>query len=140
MKKNILTIVMLTSSLFASDVTISNSSEKPAEELKFDFLIETDNSDKFAPRVQSNLYSGISKNWDKISDVFGSIFFSNILPLGIQLKQLTDLLKTDEKFQALVKQNVGKVIQFAAPLLKEITDEAATVAGFKKEADVIKAE
>jgi hypothetical protein len=141
-KKNILTIVMLTSSLFASDVTVSDALETPAkDELKFDFSFGINQPNNFVPRAESNkLYSDINENWDQISNTFGSILFSNLIPLGIQLKQLTNLLKTDEKFQTLVKNNVEKVIQFAAPLFKEITDEAAKVAGFKEKTDVAKAE
>ena len=133
---------MLTSSLFASDLTVSDASAAPTnQDLKFGFSFGINQPNSFAPRAESNtLYSEINANWDQISSTFGSILFSNLLPLGIQLKQLTDLLKTDEKFQTLVKNNVEKVIQFAAPLFKEITDEAAKVAGFREKTDVAKAE
>lgn len=135
-KKNIMGLILLSSSLFAAE---NNNLEKLEPEtteeitLDFSFGLNEPNKAAFVPRASSNnLYNEISKNLKELTKTFGSTFYTNLLPLGFQLSYLSNLLKTDEKFVTLVKTNTEKLINLAIPLIADVINEAAKVAGYQE--------
>jgi hypothetical protein len=137
-KKNIFALMLISSLLFAQkDSNLvplkTETSEEEDITLDFSFGLNEPNKAAFVPRASSNnLYNEINKNWQEITKVLKPILMTNILPLGLQMSHLSNLLKTDEKFQTLVKTNAEKIVKFAIPLIGEVVDEAAKVAGYQK--------
>jgi hypothetical protein len=137
-KKNIFALMFISSSLFAQkDSSLvplkTETSEEEDITLDFSFGLNEPNKVAYVPRASSNnLYNDIIKNWQEISKALKPIFMTNILPLGLQISYLSNLLKTDEKFQTLVKTNAEKIVKFAIPLIGEVANEVAKVAGYKE--------
>jgi hypothetical protein len=140
--KLILTLALLASTAYAEnntdDITIEYKNDidtddfsKPTDNI-IDLKNDLNNNnilEIFIGSNSSNLYEGLKHNWNNISQAFGNIFFSDILPFALQMRELQSLLKQNEDFQKLVQKNVNKFIKLALPLFKELTDEAARIAG-----------
>lgn len=147
--KLIFTLALLASTAYAENNTDDISIEYKNDIDTDDFSKPTNNIIDFKNNLKgndiialfigsndSNLYEGLKHNWNNISQAFGNIFFSDILPFALQMRELHSLLKQDEDFQKLVQKNVNKFIKLATPLFKELTDEAARIAGAEEVKEV----
>jgi hypothetical protein len=129
-KKNILSIVLLSSSILASDDLASIKTER-SDKIDFNFSFGLNKPDQENTDIRitipedSNLYEGLAHNWKNISNTFGQIFFSDILPFAVQLQQLVTKLKENPEFQKLVKNNLEKLKNSASAFALEVGEKFA---------------
>jgi len=130
-KKNILNIVLLSSSILASDDLASIKTER-SDKIDFNFSFGLNKPDEENIDIQitqpedSNLYEGLAHNWKNISNTFGHIYNSDIVPFVVQLQELATKLGDDPEFQRLLWNNLGKIKDSLSVLYSDVSQKFAS--------------
>jgi hypothetical protein len=130
-KKNILNIVLLSSSILASADLVPIKTET-TDKVDLNFSIDLNNPNQEnagnntdQPKANS-LYEGLTNSWHNISQKLGQIYNSDIVPLAALLQELATKLGSDTEFQKLLNNNSGKIKDSLSELFSDVKEKFAS--------------